>query len=119
MARWFPVVNPFDCHANDGGFAVVFALGEPGAIRRAPQTSYQLWIARELCGTRCHDKAIGADDRQPDPWPDRELRHLTRALVRQEIDNRRRRPSLSAVAPFHPWKTHGHTSPSVDGGSRL
>jgi hypothetical protein len=36
IARRFPVVDPFDCHANDRGFAVVFPLWKPGAIRWAP-----------------------------------------------------------------------------------
>jgi DNA replication protein DnaC len=73
-------------NANDRGFAIVLALRKPGPIRWVPQPPNQLRVARQVGGSRDDEKAVRADDGQSDVWPGRQLRHLARALVRQEVD---------------------------------
>jgi hypothetical protein len=88
VRRRFPVIDAFDRHANGGGLAIVFPFRKPRAECRAPQTSNELGISRDVGGTGHDDIAVRADNRQSDLRASRKLLHLARALVREEIDVR-------------------------------
>ena len=82
--RRLPVINAFDSNANDRH--VGLPIREPGAIARMPQRFDELSGSGEVCLTRNEEICAGRDDRQRDSWPRRNLRHLARPVVGQEID---------------------------------